>query len=244
MWIDGSPTPPYFTQADVDEHNQVELSRILIAPEKLNEMVTRFDQAGIKVKMHVAGAGAARVALDAIEAARKANPQSSIRHELGHTNLVTGQDIPRFRQLNVVAEMSPSVWHLYGRTLGDPPQPAWQFRTLLEHGVLMTVGTDWVVTPTPNLFPGLQGMLLRGDESIDLPSALRMLTINGAIALGWEKTQGSLEPGKLANFIVLDRNLFEVPATDVSETSVLKTVFEGKVVYEAGGTPADHPGQQ
>ncbi len=242
MWIDGSPTPPYFTQADIDAQGQVELSRILIPPEKLNEMVTRFDRAGIKVKMHVAGAGAARVALDAIAAARKANPRSSIRHELGHTNLITPQDKPRFRQLNAVGEMSPSVWHLYGRTLGDPPQPAWEFRTLLDNGVLMTVGTDWVVTPTPNLFPGLQGMLLRGDESIDLASALRMLTINGAIALGWEKTQGSIEPGKVASFIVLDRNLFEVPAAAVGETRVLKTVFEGKLVYEAGAAAGEHPG--
>ena len=234
MWIDGAPTPPYFTQADIDAQGQVEWSHILIPPDKLNAMVARFDKAGIKIKMHVAGAGAARVALDAIAAARKENPRSTLRHELGHTNLITPQDMPRFRQLNVVGEMSPSVWHLYGRTLGDPPQPAWQFKTLLDHGVLMTVGTDWVVTPTPNLFPGLQGMLLRGDESVDLVTALKMLTINGAIAVGWEKTHGSIEPGKVANFIVLDRNLFDVPAETVSETRVLKTVFEGKVVYEAG----------
>ncbi len=234
MWIDGSPTPPYFTQSDVDADGKVEQSRILIPPDQLNTMVTRLDQAGIKVKMHVAGAGAARVALDAIAVARKANPRSIILHELGHTNLITPQDKPRFKQLNVVGEMSPAVWHLYGRTLGDPPQPAWEFKTLLDHGVLMTVGTDWVVTPTPNLFPALQGMLLRDNESIDLASALRMMTINGAIALGWDKTHGSIEVGKTANFIMLDRNLFEIPATGVSETRVLKTVFEGKVVYAAG----------
>lgn len=182
------------------------------------------------------------MALDAIEAARAANPQSSIKHDLAHTNIITPQDLPRFRKLNAVAEMSPAVWQLFGRTLGNPPQPAWQFRTLLNHGVLMTLGSDWVVTPTPNLFPGLQGMLLRGEESVDLVSALRMLTINGAISLGWDKTQGSLERGKLATFIVLDRNLFEVPATDVAETRVLRTVFEGKVVYEAADTPAEHQG--
>jgi predicted amidohydrolase YtcJ len=234
MTIDGVPIPPYFTEAGIDDHCQVELSRILIPPDKLNEMVTRFDKAGIKVKMHVTGAGAARVALDAIEAARKANPQSAVKHDLAHTNIIAPQDMPRFKQLNAVGEMSPAVWQEFGRTLGNPPQPAWQFKTLQNHGVLMTVGSDWVVTPAPNLFPGLQGMLLRGDESVDLASALRMLTINGAIALGWEDTQGSIEQGKLANFIVLDRNLFEVPATSVSETVVLKTVFEGRVVYEAG----------
>ena len=236
MTLDGVPTPPYFTEAGIDEHGQVEWSKIFIPPAKLNEMVTRFDNAGIRVKMHVTGAGAARVALDAIEAARKQNPQSTITHDLAHTNLIAPEDKPRFKQLNAVGEMSPAVWHVFGRTLGDPPQPAWEFKTLLDHQVLMTVGSDWVVTPTPNVFPGLQGMLLRGEESIDLVSALRMLTINGAIAVGWQDTQGSIEQGKIANFIVLDRNLFEVPATEVGETKVLKTVFEGKVVYEAGET--------
>ena len=193
----------------------------------------RFDKMGMKVKMHVAGDGAARAALDAIEAARKANPDSRIRHELGHTNIVTPADMPRFAALNAVGEMSPAVWHLYGRTLGDPPRDAWEFKTLLDNGAMMTVGTDWVVTPTPNLFPALEGMLDRGDESIDLESALRTITINGAISLGWQASAGSLEAGKYADFIVLDRNLLEIPSADISETKVLKTVFEGAVVYDA-----------
>ena len=237
MTLDGVPTPPYFTEAGIEADGRVELQRILIAPEKLNEMVTRFDQAGIRVKMHVTGAGAARVALDAIEAARRANPQSTLTHDLAHTNLISSQDKPRFKKLNAIGEMSPAVWHQFGRTLGDPPQPSWEFRSLLDHEVLMTAGSDWVVTPSPNLFPGLQGMLQREEQSIDLVSALKMITINGAIAVGWQDSQGSLEPGKVANFIVLDRNLFEVPVDDIGETVVLQTVFEGRVVYAAAGAP-------
>ena len=234
IWVDGSPTEPYFTQADVHaSNNELELERLLIPPAALNEAVVRFDKMGMKVKMHVAGDGAARAALDAIEAARKANPDSRIRHELGHTNIVTPADMPRFAALNAVGEMSPAVWHLYGRTLGDPPRDAWEFKTLLDNGAMMTVGTDWVVTPTPNLFPALEGMLDRGDESIDLESALRTITINGAISLGWQASAGSLEAGKYADFIVLDRNLLEIPSADISETKVLKTVFEGAVVYDA-----------
>ena len=231
MWIDGSPTPPYFTESGVRK-NVVDLKHILIPPDELNAMLVRLDRMGIKTKMHGSGAGGARVAIDAVAAARKANPGSRIKHDLAHTNLVTPEDIRRMGQLNVVGEMSPSVWHLYGRTLGIPPQDAWEFRTLLDSGVLMTVGTDWAVTPAPNIFPALEGMLDREEESIDLVSALRAMTINGAISLGWEKTNGSIEAGKFANFIVLDRNLFDIPASDISETKVLKTIFEGKVVYE------------
>lgn len=97
----------------------------------------------------------------------------------------------------------------------------------------MTVGTDWVVTPTPNLFPALEGMLDRGDESLDLPAAINALTINGAFAVGREASSGSLQEGKDADFIVLDRNLFEIPIADISETRVLRTVFEGGTVFNA-----------
>ncbi len=234
IWVDGSPTPPYFTQSDVfTDNNQIELERVLFPVQMLNDAVTRFDRMGLSVKLHVAGDGAARAALDAIEAARKANRDSKTRHELGHTNLVTAADMPRFAALNATAEMSPSVWHLYGRLLGDPPRDAWEFRTLHEHGARLTVGTDWVVTPTPNLFPALEGMLDRGDESIELPVALQAMTLNGAYAAGRDASRGSLQEGKYANFIMLDRNLFDIPMEEISETRVLRTVFEGRTVYAA-----------
>ena len=233
MWIDGSPTPPYFTEGSIDmETEKVDLTNILIPPKALNKFVVKLDKMGIKVKLHVAGAGAAHVALDAVAAARKANPQSKIIHELGHTNLLIPADFPRMKALNVMGDMSPTIWHLYGPTLGNPPLPAWQFRTLQENGVLMTMGTDWPVTDDPNVFPALQGLLDRGYESLDLETGLKMMTINGAISLGWEKQQGSIEVGKVANLIVLDRNLFEVPEKEIGATKVLKTVFEGRVVYD------------
>lgn len=233
MWIDGSPTPPYFTEAGIDlETEEVDPKNILISPQALNQQVIQLDEMGVKLKLHVAGAGAAHVALDAIAAARKANPDSKVLHELGHTNLMIPSDFPRMKALNVVGEMSPTIWHLYGPTLGNPPLPAWQFKTLQENGVLMSIGTDWPVTDDPNIFPALQGLLDRGYESLDLDSGLKMMTINGAISLGWQEKQGSIEIGKVANMIVLDRNLFEIPATEIGGTVVLKTLFEGRVVYE------------
>lgn len=233
MWIDGSPTPPYFTEVGIDlETEEVDPKNLLISAEALNRQVIQLDEMGIKLKLHVAGAGAAHVALDAIAAARKANPESKVLHELGHTNLMIPSDFSRMKSLNVVGEMSPTIWHLYGPTLGNPPLPAWQFRTLQENGVLMSIGTDWPVTDDPNIFPALQGLLNRGYESLDLDSGLKMMTINGAISLGWQEKQGSIEVGKVANMIVLDRNLFDIPVTEIGGTVVLKTLFEGRVVYE------------
>lgn len=233
IWLDGTPTGPYYTYAGVDPVTHApQLDHVLVAPDVLREAVTRFDAAGLRVKMHVAGAGAAHVALDAIEAARKTNGNSQRRHELAHTALVLPEDMDRMRRLNVTGEMSPALWQVT-EYLGNPPEKAWPFKTLANHGVLMTVGTDWVVTDEPNLFPPLQGLLEHGDESIDLPLAVRMYTLNGAIAAGVEKDRGSIEAGKRANFIVLDRNLFEIPAAKIGATRVLSTVFEGNVVYSS-----------
>ncbi len=233
MWIDGSPTPPYFSEAGYDQSsNQAVDKNILIPQDRVSDIVGRLDSMGIKVKMHVAGAGATNVALNAIEFARGANPKSAIRHETGHSNLIIPEDFSRYRELNAVAEVSPSVWHIFGNTLGSPPQSAWQFKTILETGAIMTTGSDWPVTREPNFFPAVQGMLEHGEESIDLASAIDTLTINGALSVGWDQNAGSIEPGKFANMIVLDQNIFSAPVQEIGKTQVITTVFEGRVVYE------------
>lgn len=239
MWVDGSPTPPYFTEGSIDfETEKVNPTNLLIPYRRMQDFVVKLDGMGIKMKLHVAGAGAAHVALDAYEAARKANPGSAIVHELGHSNMLIPADFGRMKRLNIAADMSPTIWHLYGPTLGNPPVPAWQFRTMQNNGILMTIGTDWPVTDDPNVFPAIQGLMDRGYESLDLDSALKMLTINGAIAQGWQDSLGSIEKDKTANMIVLDRRLFETPVSDIGATRVLRTIFEGRPVYDEKKKPA------
>jgi predicted amidohydrolase YtcJ len=236
IWLDGAPTHPYYTEADLDPiTHTAKPDHLAINPDQLNAAVPRFDAAGLRVKMHVAGAGAARVALNAIEATRKANPRSTLRHQLAHNNLIAVEDMDRMKKLNATAEMSPALWQVIGTTLLDPPQKAWQFKSLKARGMLMTVGTDWALLDEPNLFPPLQGMLEHGDESIDLPFAIKMATLNGAVAVGAERDRGSIQAGKQASFIVLDRDLFAIKPADIGATKVLTTVFEGRVVYAADG---------
>ena len=174
--------------------------------------------------------------MNAVQHARYANEASFLKHELAHTNLVTPDDFSRISFLDMVAEMSPAVWQIYGQTLGDPPQRAWEFKKMLENEVLMTVGTDWAVTDEPNLFPGLAGMLTHGDNSIDIFAATQALTLNGAIAMGRDDELGSLEAGKNANFIVLDRNIFEATPSEIASTKVLQTFFEGELIFESNET--------
>ena len=113
---------------------------------------------------------------------------------------------------------------------------------VLSHHAKLTVGSDWIVLPSPNLFPGLQGMLEHGPHSVDLATALEAVTLAGARAVGKEDIQGTLEAGKSADFIVLDRNLFKIPISDIGATRVEMTVFEGDVVYRSEPTISENFG--
>jgi len=229
IWLDGAPLPPHLTQARLVEGDAVEESKILVPLDELAQALVKFDAEGLNVKIHCAGEGAIRTALDAIARVRSINGIQGPAHELAHAGFISDEDYGRLPELNVTAEMSPALWHVPEYGLQD----GFRFRTVLKHGAAMTVGSDWIITENPNLFPGLQGMLLHGEESIDLAVALEAITLSGARAVGRENFQGSLEIGKSADFIVLDRNLFEVSVSQIGETSVLRTVFEGETVYAA-----------
>ena len=216
----------------MDADGNIPVERLYDSPETLNAMVTRFDKMGLKVKMHAVGTGATRTALNAIAAARSANGNSRIFHDIAHSLRYKPVDFVRLQELGAVAEMSPAIWQIKGPLTANLAG-AWQFRSLLDHGTLVSIGSDWVVLPEPNLFPALSGLLDHGNESIKLDEALRAMTLSGAISIGKQKTSGSIETGKIADMIVLDRNLFDTPSAEIANTRVLETVFEGRVVYQA-----------
>ena len=229
IWLDGSPLPPHMTQADLDAHGNTDETNILVAEDQLTEVLSRFDAAGLSVKIHCAGAGSVRAALDAFEAVRQSNGRHGPAHEIAHCPFIHDDDYKRFGQLNVVAEMSPAIWHL------DLPghDHAFKFRKILDSGTTMTIGSDWIITPNPNLFPALQGMLQHGEESVDLATAVALLTIGGAKVIGRDRMQGTITTGKSADLIVLDRNIFEIPIDQIGTTQVLRTIFEGRTVFES-----------
>ena len=111
-------------------------------------------------------------------------------------------------------------------------------------GALIATGTDWPVIPNPDPWSGMQGLITRRnpdgkfagalwpEEAIDLPFAIQAYTLNPARAMGLEAVTGSITEGKSADFIVLDRNLFEIAPTTIAETKVLATYFEGTAVFQ------------
>lgn len=255
IMLDGIPPPqtaavlePYVPDG---VHKPGHRGYLTQSPESLIEDLVKLDAQGLTVKIHATGDRSVRVALDAFEAARKANGNSRQRHEIAHAAMISDEDIPRFKALNVTAEMSPILWY------PSPLQTAmevvlgkqragrnWPVKTLSETGALVIYGSDWPsVVPSASPWPGIEAMITRKDplgqnsgvlgpeQAMDLAGVLRIFTLNGAESMYAAATRGSIAPGKSADFIVLDRNLFEIPAEDISEVVVLRTVFRGKTVH-------------
>ncbi|MFK7956351.1 MAG: amidohydrolase [Lysobacterales bacterium] len=254
IMLDGVPMTYTSALLEPYEPNDVvganHTSELMIPAGQLTQDVVELDRQGLSVKIHATGDAAARAALDAFEAARNASGNQDIIHEVSHAEMIHPDDVGRFKALNVAAEMCPILWYpipgLNWETwFGKDRVPAWQVRTLHEAGALVTYGSDWPVVPTANPWPGIEAMVTRSDpnseivnpefveEAVDLATALRIFTHNSAIANRVGDSSGSLEPGKDADFIVLDRNLFDVPIGQVGDTQVVLSVVGGETVFDA-----------
>ncbi len=222
----------------------------MVDPERLKEIVTRLDADGFQVHFHAIGDAAIRQSLDAVEAARKANGDLGHRHHISHLQLIHPDDVPRFRRLGVVANFQP-LWAYNDAYITEltvpfigPQRAQWLYPigSVQRSGAVVAFGSDWSVS-SANPFEEIEtavtrqgaidepGEPLLPSEAIGLPEAIAAFTINAAYTNRLDRDTGSVEVGKLADLAVLDRNLFEIPAADISDTRVLVTLFEGKPVY-------------
>ena len=255
FFLDGVPTvsrsglmlEPYVVN---DEYPEATRGGLLVAEDALTADLIELDKRGFTVKMHAAGDGAVRVALDAIEQVREANGPSGLRHEIAHAGYIHPDDLPRFAELNVTADLSPYLWFprpIHNSILdavGERALEYWPIRDLLESGANVAAGSDWPsVAESVNPWPAIEALVTRRnpytnsdealwpEQAITLEQALKIFTLDGAKAYRLEELTGSIEVGKSADLIVLNQNLFEVPIESVSETMIDQTFFEGKVVF-------------
>jgi hypothetical protein len=232
----------------VGKGNQTGLT--MIEPERLKEAVTALDKEGFQVHFHAIGDAAIRQCLDAVEAARRANGARDSRHHIAHIELFHPADIPRFRQLGVVANFQP-LWayadgYIVDLTLPflDEERRRWLYpiASLLRSGAVVAFGSDWSVSsanPLEEIEVAVTRMGWSGqtatpfipEERIDLRDAIAAFTLNAAYVNFQDDRTGSIETGKLADLIVLDRNLFAIPPDQISEAKVLLTLLGGRPVW-------------
>lgn len=231
VFLDGTSLPPQFTHVPLDEATgEVDTTNLMVPRDTLVARIREWSQAGFKIKAHASGMGAVRIGLDAYEAAL-AGTTPVMPHDLAHSRWVSEADVPRYAQIGVVGEMSPTIWQdpRFNTTLDG----AFRFGSLWRSGAHLSLGSDWILPQTPNLFPGIGGMIDWGEESLTLEQALHMATLGGARSIGQGERFGSLEVGKDATFIVLDRDLFASSPAEIEQADVVRTVLRGDVVFAA-----------
>jgi len=236
QWVPGtSRGPDVYFPADA-------LATVLIA----------LGRAGIDPHMHADGDGAVRAGLDGVAALRKALPAADIRPAIAHNEIVAPADFKRYQALNVIPVLSFQWEKPAGDTLGVKDYFGPQRMKILEPagflaeaGARIAFGSDWPVDALDQWFAFKVGVTrtnapdapaeyrgrLGDDPGLSRETVLRAATINAAYELHQDDSTGSLEAGKLADLIVLDRNPLTVPAQEIAKTKVIETVVGGAVVY-------------
>jgi hypothetical protein len=207
---------------------------------------------GLHAKLHATADGTVRQALDAIATMRERYGRSAVFH-IAHPEFIDPDDVARFRELDVVADLSPVLWFpnpmndiIAMQVQSHYLDRIWPLRELQDAGALLAAGSDWpVAMAAPNPWLSIETMVTRrnpdtavpgvlgSDQAIDLANAIRAHTVNPARAMGLGEEIGRIEAGFSADFIVLDRDIFEIPVERIHATRVRQTWFAGRRVYDA-----------
>ncbi|MHC1687912.1 MAG: amidohydrolase [Methanothrix sp.] len=228
-------------------------------PDTFNDTIVALDKAGFQIDIHAIGDGAVRMSLDAYERALKENGKRDSRHKISHVILLSPLDLPRFNKLGIIPVMQPN-WFYYdssyeknlaylGPERADHMMP---MKSLVDSGATVAIGTDFpacsdnpTMNPLDQIKVGMTRQPLTPDnnitkpywpeERVDLKTMIECATINGAYSAFMENEIGSLEVGKLADLVVIDKDLFKLPAEDINKAKVLTTVLEGRQVFSDFG---------
>ncbi len=224
-----------------------------LSTEDLHNAVVHLDAAGFSAHFHAVGDRAVRDALDAVAAARAAHGPTGLRHQIAHVQVVRDADISRFRELGVLANFQ-AAWAINDAAMTELTIPRlgparsgrqYPFRSLLDSGAPLAAGSDWPVSEIDPLaavhaavnrtVPTAAAEPFQPDQAIGLDHALAAHTRGSARANGFAPETGSLEIGKAADLVVLDRDLFRVPPEEIGRARVDLTVVDGAVVHDRLG---------
>jgi predicted amidohydrolase YtcJ len=216
----------------------------------MEQRILEADRAGLQVAIHAIGDKANSLVLDIFERAAAANGPRDRRWRIEHAQHLRPADIARFGRLGVVASVQP--YHAIDdgrwaeRKIGpDRAKTTYAFESLRRAGATLAFGSDWTVAPLDPIL-GIYAAVTRRTvdgknpdgwvpgEKVSVEEAVRAYTVNGAWTQFMEGLKGTVEAGKLADLVVLDRDIFTVPPEEIGETTVRLTVFDGKIVFGGG----------
>jgi hypothetical protein len=217
-------------------------------PADLYARTSAADKAGLQVIVHAIGDRAIRTQLDVDERVEKEDGARDRRFRIEHAQHIAPSDMPRFAQLHVIASMQPYHAIDDGRwaekVIGHKrAETTYAFKSLLDSGAQLAFGSDWDVAPPIPLY-GIYAAVTRRtlddknpggwfpEQKISVEDALRAYTTGGAYAMFADRSRGSLEPGKLADLAMIDRDITRIPPEQIRDAHVLLTVVGGKVVYQ------------
>jgi predicted amidohydrolase YtcJ len=223
----------------------------LTPPEQMAAEIRRACLAGFPISVHAIGDRANRTVLDILEEVKSAVPQPQVPHRIEHVQIIDPADIHRLGDLGLTASVQPlhllDDLQLAKEVLGDRAERVYNFGSLAQAGARLALGSDAPVAD-PNPFLGFQAAIYRqrpenmaagpflAQERLTLEETIHGYTLGAAEAAGWQELIGSISPGKLADLIVLDRDLFQIgeeeaKSGDLSETAVWMTLFDGQIVH-------------
>ena len=252
IYLDG--VPPTRTAAllqpypDDDPAAHPHFGRPTMSQDELTGWLREIHGLSLGVKVHCTGDASVRMVLDAVETVRAEH--CTLPVQIAHAQLIHPDDVPRFAQLGVTAEISPYLWYpgeitaslcaVLPRDLSERIHPN---RDLLDAGALLVVGSDWPVSESPNPWHAISGLVTRRDptgrsaatqwpeQAISRREALRACTVSAASALGLGEVAGRLSAGFSADFVVLSEDPLTVPIERLADIVAVETWFEGSRVY-------------
>ncbi|CUS77702.1 hypothetical protein JGI7_01468 [Candidatus Kryptonium thompsonii] len=244
----GSMTALFFDPYD-ENPNTKGLATDIVIDGRLEKWAIEADKAKLQLSIHAIGDSANSLVLSIFEKVVKQNPTWDRRFRIEHAQHIHPKDFVRFKNLNVIASMQPYHAIDDGRwaekRIGkERCKTSYAFRTFLDNGVKLCFGSDWNVAPLSpilGIYAAVARQTLDGkhpegwfpEQKISVEEAVECYTINNAYAEFAENEKGSITPGKLADFVVLSDDIFNIPAERIKDVKVLMTVLGGKIIYQS-----------
>jgi predicted amidohydrolase YtcJ len=239
----GSQTAAFFENYKGSTKNGLLVSEL----EKLEKLIEHADSMGFQVAVHAIGNRANNILLNIIQNVISRNGKRDSRFRIEHAQHLNKTDIARFYELGVIASMQPlhlcDDGNYAGKILeSNPINGSYPFKSLLDSGAILAFGSDWFVSE-PSPLMGIYAATTRHtfdernkegwipEQKITVLEAVKAYTLNAAYASFEENIKGSLCVGKLADFVMLDQNIFEIEPEEIKNTNVLWTVVGGKTTY-------------